>query len=100
MKKVNSNIAIFYIALILLFKVAGLHAFIHHADDADVQHCEACPIVTEINLIPLLDTDTSDIPKVEFFYPQQKINTVSPVVVFNNRHLSSYLFTRPPPFVS
>lgn len=90
----------FYIALILLFKVVGLHALSHHADDTDVQHCEVCHITTAVSFIPLLETETPVLPKTEYYFLAQKINASTSLVVFNNQHLSSYLFTRPPPQVS
>ncbi len=97
MKNVKHITAIFFVTMILLFKVAGLHALSHHADDDDVQHCEVCHITLVDSLTPLLETESPVLPQVEYYFPEKKINTTHERVVFKNRHLSGYLFTRPPP---
>lgn len=100
MKNVKQHIAIFYVALILLFKVVGLHALTHHTDDTDGQHCEVCHITTAVGFIPLLETETPVLKQTDYYFSEQKFNNRTTYVVFNNRHLSSYLFTRPPPQLS
>ncbi len=97
MKNKKYFTTMFFVALFLLFKVAGLHELTHHADDADVEHCEVCHITTAVNFIPLLETKTTVLPQTEYFLSEQKFNSIVPCVVFNNKYLSSYLFTRPPP---
>ena len=97
MKNAKHLIALFYITLILLFKVAGLHALSHHADETDVQHCEVCHITTAVNFTPLLETQPLVVAPTEFYNWEPTISIVAPVVALNERHLSSYLFTRPPP---
>jgi len=100
MKNGKQNIALFYIALMLLFKVAGLHAFSHQNDDSNVQHCEVCHITTAVSFIPLLGTETPVLPKTDYYFSEQKVNITAQNVVFTKRHLSSYHFTRPPPSLS
>jgi len=97
MKNTKHFIALFYITLILLFKVAGLHALSHHADETDIQHCEVCHITTAVNFTPLLETQPQVIPQTEFYIWEPNISISAPAVAINERHLSSYLFTRPPP---
>ncbi len=100
MKKFQQHIAVFYIAFLLLFKVAGLHAFAHHADDAEVQHCEVCHIITAVNFIPLLETSPTVITQTVDFLGQQQFRISTDELIFCNRHLESYLFTRPPPHLA
>lgn len=97
MKISKPNSALFHIALIVLFKVAGLHAFVAHNDDLDAQHCEVCHITTSVNFTPLLETDTAVIPQANYFFFEQSFNNIAPESVFNNKYLLSYRFTRPPP---
>lgn len=91
------TIASFYIALIILFKVAGLHALAPHGDDMDSQHCEVCHITTAVGLTPLLEADISDVPQAAFFFPITlgEINTHQ--VFLQSAERSGHLFTRPPP---
>ncbi|MFK7813665.1 MAG: hypothetical protein AB8B59_14320 [Maribacter sp.] len=100
MKNVKHIIAMFYIALILLFKVAGLHALSHQIDDSNSQHCEVCHITSVVSFIPLLETETPVVPKTEYYFLAQKTSFSAIPVVFNNKHLSSYPPTRPPPQLS
>ncbi|CAM3577141.1 DUF2607 domain-containing protein [Zobellia roscoffensis] len=97
MQNVKRFIAMFYVALMLLFKVAGLHALTHHADEQDVQHCELCDITTVVNFIPALKTEHPVLPQKENYFSEPKFTNTTPYIVFNNRHLASNLFTRPPP---
>ena len=97
MKNTKQFIALFYVALILMFKVAALHVLTHHADDTDVQHCEVCHITTAVSFTPLLETKTPIVPQRAYFFTEQKLASTAPFVVYHNTHLSSYLFTRPPP---
>jgi hypothetical protein len=97
MKNAKNLITLFFVTLFLLFKVASLHALAHQYDDSAVEHCETCHITTAVSLIPLLETGTTTLPKTEFYFLAQKINSNTSLVVYNNQHLSSYLFTRPPP---
>jgi hypothetical protein len=100
MGKVKQHIAIFYLTLILLFKVGGLHALTHHAEDANIEHCEVCIVTAAVNFTPLLETETPVLPQAEYLFLEQKLTNSDSFVVFNNKHLSSYLFTRPPPQLS
>lgn len=100
MRNVKQTIALFYIALILLFKVAGLHALSHQSDDSDLQHCEVCHITTAFSFIPLLQTTDPVLAKTEYLFVAQKTNANSSLVTFSNQYLSSYLYTRPPPPLS
>ncbi len=97
MKNSKNFTVMFFVTLFLLFKVAGLHALTHHEDDPDIQHCEVCHISTTVNFIPLLETETTVLPDTEYFFTEQQINDKALFVTYNNRYLSSYLFTRPPP---
>lgn len=94
------NIALFYLALMVFFKVAGLHSLAPHGDDTDSQHCEVCHIATAIGFTPLLETDTVDFIQITYFFAEQESNALAPDLVFNNKYLSSYRFTRPPPLFS
>ena len=96
-KNSKSNIALFYVALILLFKVTGLHALTPHDDDSNAQHCEICHITTGVSFTPLLEADITAVPQTEYVLLEQKHNEKTPNTVLNNKFLSSYHFTRPPP---
>jgi len=96
-KSSRKNIALFYIALILFFKVVGLHAFTAHNDDIGVQHCEICHITTAVNFTPILEADISVVPQTEYFLSERKDSSIAANVVFNSKFLLSYHFTRPPP---
>lgn len=87
----------FFVTLFLLFKVARLRALSHHGEDIDVQHCEVFDIIATANFTPLLQTESPVFPKTEYYFPEKKFNNNALFVVFNNRFLSSYLYTRPPP---
>ncbi|WP_405414573.1 hypothetical protein [Maribacter sp. Asnod1-A12] len=87
----------FYVSLILLFKVAGLHSLSHHENDTDIQHCEVCHITTAVNFVPLLEAEPHVFPQIEIYNGEPKITIAAPVLALNQRYLSSYLFTRPPP---
>ena len=97
MKNRKHFITLFFVALFLLFKVAGLHALSHHEDDSDIHQCEICEISTVVNFIPLLETEPTILPDTEHFFAELRINDKTPDVTISNKHLSSYLFTRPPP---
>ena len=99
-KSSKNFITMFFVTLFLLFEVAGLHALSHHGEDIHVQHCEICDITTTANFTPLLQTESPVLPKTEYYFPEQKFNNNALFVVFNNRFLSSYLRTRPPPQLS
>ncbi|MBU2996330.1 hypothetical protein KO500_07780 [Cellulophaga baltica] len=88
--------------MILIFKVAGLHAFIHlnDNDDTDLQHCEICHLTTAVSFTPILKTETPAIPQRDFCKTDSEKNTLEYFIVFNPKHLSSYLYTRPPPLFS
>lgn len=100
MKNKKHFITLFFVTLFLLFKVAGLHALSHHEDDSDLQHCEVCQVSSVVNFTPLLETEATVLLDTEYFFTEQQINDKALFVTFINRHLSSYLFTRPPPLFS
>lgn len=100
MKKSTHIIAVFYVSLILLFKVTSLHALVHHEVASHAQHCEACHISTIINCIPLLETDSTLSKVTTYFFVEKQIIDKTLFVPFNNRHFSNYLFARPPPHFS
>lgn len=97
MKSVKHILATFFITLMLLFKVAGLHALTHHADEVDVQHCEVCDIVTAVNFAPVLQTNHVVIANPQVVLSKQPAVKLLFNTCFSNRYLDSYLFTRPPP---
>jgi len=100
MQNVKQHIALFYVALMLLFKVVGLHALSHHTDDGDVNHCQVCEISTEINLTPLVNTEASYATVDCILFPEEKLTNNTFFVAVSNRFLSSNLHTRPPPPLS
>ncbi len=95
-KNRKSFISMFFVALFMLFKVAGLHA-LSHDEDSDVQHCEVCHITTAVNFTPLLEVETTALPHIEYFYLEQKTINNAFFVAFKSNHLLNYFFTRPPP---
>lgn len=97
MKNLRSIIALFFITLMLLFKVAGLHALTHYMDESDAQHCEVCHISSAVNFTPLLKEEPLVLPQTEFYFCEQKLTVHDQEVVFKNRFWASSLFTRPPP---
>ena len=97
MKKFKRFIASFFVAFILLFKVAGLHALSHDGDDTDLEHCEVCHVTTTAGFIPLLETESFLVPQVEHYLSERELKSIVPYVVFNDNCSSNYLFTRPPP---
>lgn len=100
LKKVKRHIAFFYVALMLIFKVAGLHAITHNADETDLQHCEVCVFTTVVSLTPFLEADIPDLIQKNNYVVEQKLKFTAQNVAFSNQHLSSYHLTRPPPFAS
>jgi hypothetical protein len=99
MKNAKQHIALLFIAMMLVFKVAGLHALTHLADEGEAQHCELCVVTAEVSVAPLLEAETPLLQLTDYFF-EQKLNIVITNVDFNNRHLSSSLLTRPPPPLS
>ncbi|WP_010179315.1 hypothetical protein [Aquimarina agarilytica] len=97
MKSAKNYIALFFIALFLLFKVTGLHALSHHNDEKDIQHCDICTVSSAINFTPLLKTEVTVLPDAEYLFIAQKLNAKTYIFAFHKKHLSSSLFTRPPP---
>ena len=98
MKKNSKNfITLFFVALFLLFKVAGLHVLSHDDHISDIQHCEVCEISTSINFTPHIKTETTVLTNSYLFFLKQPLNFILLVAIFNNKYLSGYLFTRPPP---
>ncbi|MBQ4915022.1 hypothetical protein J8L85_11275 [Maribacter sp. MMG018] len=97
MKNGKHFIALFYITLMLFFKVAGLHAFLHQIDDTDTQHCEVCHITTAVNFTPVIETKPLVLPQTDFYDFEQKTATNTLDFVFKNRFLTDNRFTRPPP---
>lgn len=97
MKKIKHIIAFFFIALILLIKVAGLHALSEHSDETDVEHCEICHISSAASFTPFLKTEFTVLLPTDFFFSEQKSINNNIYVAFNNWYLESNLFTRPPP---
>ncbi|GAA3607649.1 hypothetical protein GCM10022396_26100 [Flavivirga amylovorans] len=77
--------------------MTGLHALSHHDDDSNIQHCEVCEISTAVNFTPLLEIETTVLPNTDFFFVKQQLNDKALVAIYNNKYLSGYLFTRPPP---
>ncbi len=97
-KSFKQNIALFYVILILIFKVVGLHALTHLDDnDTDVQHCEVCHIVTTVSLTPILKTESPVFTPKNFYVRETKITGTAICNPHYDRYLTSYLFTRPPP---
>lgn len=95
-KNIKNFITLFFVSLLLLFKVSGVHAISHYNDDSNIEHCEICEISNVSNSLPLIDTNTDVIPNTEYLSEQQgnkKIYFVS----FINVYLYSYPSTRPPP---
>ncbi|MBT9189268.1 hypothetical protein [Zobellia russellii] len=99
MKSSKNFVSMFFVALFLVFKVAGLHALTHHIDDSDAQHCEVCHITTAVNFTPLLKTESPVLPQTEFYFFEQKFSNNAPQLVFENQFLGNNRFTRPPPQV-
>jgi len=97
MKNAKNLITLFFVALFLLFKVAGLHALSHHSEDFDSKHCDACHVSYTINFIPLLPTEIPEINLREDFFTDKKQINLTSHVVLSNKYLSGYLLTRPPP---
>jgi len=97
MKNIKHIIAMFFVTMILLFKVASLHALTHHLDGDNIHHCEICDISTVVDLTSFLEVEPTGIQNARHYFSERKLNLRSQFVVFNNEHLSSYLYTRPPP---
>jgi len=98
MKNSKHVSALFYVTLILLLKVGGLHALTHHdADETDVHHCEVCIVETVINLTPLIESETPVLPQAEFYFSERELINYTLYVALNKRYLESYHSTRPPP---
>ncbi len=97
MKSMKRYIALFYVALILLVKVAGLHVLTHDTDAANIQHCEVCLVETVANFTPLIGAETPAIPEAVYYFSELERATKTPHVNDNNSYLGSYHSTRPPP---
>jgi len=101
LKNLKNSITLFYIALILVFKVIGLHSITHHSEDEeDYLHCEVCHITSAVSFIPLLETKTPVLPQETSYFLKNEFSSNDLLVVYSNKYLSSYLHTRPPPKVS
>jgi len=98
MKNAKHIIAIFYVTLILLLKVAGLHALTHDTDDTtEVDNCEVCIVETALNLTPLIEAETPALPATTYYFSEQEFTNKVSYVDFKNTYLESYHSTRPPP---
>ncbi len=97
MKNRKHFISLFFIALFLLFKVAGLHVLSHDVDDLDIEHCEVCHITISANFTPILGTNTTIVPQKQYLLSEQKLLSLVPYFIYSDQLLSSYLFARPPP---
>ena len=97
MKSMKQHIALFYVTLILLVKVAGLHVLTHEIDTAEAQHCEVCLVETAINLTPLIEAESPAIPETVFYFSEQEQITKISHVAISSSYLGSYHSTRPPP---
>jgi len=100
MKNTKRIIALFYIILMLSFKVTGMHAFTHQNDDAHTQHCEVCDITTLASFTPLLEADSTSLPQLEYVPIERKLSSSAICIVYSNSFLESNPFTRPPPQLS
>ncbi len=93
----KQHIALFYITLILILKVGGLHAFAHATDVDDAQHCEVCVVETAVNFTPLIEADDPALPETTYYYSERELIQETPYVDARNSYLGSYHSTRPLP---
>jgi len=100
MQNAKQHIALFYVALILLVKVASLHSFTHHTDDGNVNHCEVCEISTVANFTPLVGAEITEICEKPPIFSESNKNTILYKGIVQNHFLASNLYTRPPPPLS
>ncbi|WP_298350643.1 hypothetical protein [uncultured Dokdonia sp.] len=100
MQQQKHYIALFYIALIMVFKVAGLHAFTHHTDDGGIDHCEVCEITSITNFTPLLETEIAQVPVPEAVYIATSLTSATGTISFENKYFLDTSRTRPPPALS
>lgn len=100
MQNTKQHIALFYLALMLLVKVASLHSFAHHTDDSNVNHCEVCEISTVANFTPLVGAEITEVGDQPMVFPESNISNSTFNVIIKNKFLASNLHTRPPPSLS
>ncbi len=96
-KSSKNFVTLFFVTLFFVVKVAGLHALSHHDDDSNIQHCEVCEISTAVNFTPLLEAEPTVLQNSAFLFVKQQLNDKALAAIYNNKYLSGYLFTRPPP---
>lgn len=97
MKSMKKHIALFFITLILLLKVADFHVLTHDADTTDAQHCEVCLVETVVNLTPLIEAESPALPERVYYFSERELINTATYVVISNSYLASYHSTRPPP---
>ncbi len=100
MQQQKHYIALFFIALIMVFKVAGMHAFIDHTDEGDIEHCEVCEITSITNFTPLLETEIAQVTAPEAVYPVTTLTSITGAICFENKYFLDTSHTRPPPALS
>jgi len=97
MNSTKRHIALFFVSLFLLIKVAGLHVLTHDVDAADVQHCEICLVETAVNFTPLIEGDNPVLPEATYYFSELERTILTAYVESKGSYLGSYHSTRPPP---
>tara|TARA_R110002049_G_scaffold3514_2_gene26324 strand:+ start:3763 stop:4071 length:309 start_codon:yes stop_codon:yes gene_type:complete len=95
--RLKNTISIFFLALFLSMKMAGLHVLAHTDDKEHALHCYICDHAVSHNLTPAISADTPEyrienpesIPQIE--------KSVDYDFVVSNTIDADQLFSRPPP---
>lgn len=98
MFKYRKHIGLFFLAIFLVIKFAGIHEFMHSDNDEHTSDCEICEFVITSNATPFATSDTVTInePVVENY---KTISYYSYAYYYSKRYLDTSLFSRPPPMV-
>lgn len=99
MKQLKHIGALFLVTLFLSLKITGLHVISHHGDDDGIQHCEMCEISTTVSFTPLISSFNCEIKVEQFLLEINSSKIEETSLVYFNKTVIGYVFTRPPPAV-
>lgn len=96
MQKVKQHTSLFFLAVFILVKLAGLHQFSHSESDEHHNDCDICEFVITANTTPFMANDSVAIeqPIANNF---KTITYYSHAYFYSKSYLDTSLFSRPPP---
>ncbi len=96
---IKNSITLFFLALFLTMKMAGLHVLVHTEDSDHDLNCVICDYTTAYNLTLILNPDLQCfiIETTEFIVQREITKNYSFIAV--NTIAKNEFFSRPPPFL-